>query len=157
MDSTSKLIPPATGVSHSYKDTSTSAHTGTTAATLVKSRTINPNDIPVGEGFDFYCAGTVTGTNGTKLIQMSYGALALSASSQASGEQQVWYFSGRVRRVSLTGWSVELAYTEDGGTKGSESDFHGLGSGTWDIGVTVTLGSASDTVSVLVFRVSPLP
>lgn len=156
IENTSKWVAPKAGVSFSYRDTSTAAHTGTTAATTVKSATIVAAEVPIGSSFRVRSVFDPSGTNGTKTIKAIVGANLITVSSQTSGEAQDSAMHLIISRVSSTGYTVEGWYGEEGGTSDVIPFNLFALSGNFDVGVEVTLGHVDDTVSVYGLIIEPM-
>jgi hypothetical protein len=156
IDPTSKWIAPKTGISYSYRDTSTTAHTGTTAATTVKTATIVAAEVPIGSSFRVRSVFDPAGTNGTKTIKAIVGANLITVSSQTSGEAQDGAMHLIISRVSSTGYTVEGWYGEEGGTSNVIPFNLFALSGNFAVGVEVTLGHADDTVNVYGLIIEPM-
>jgi hypothetical protein len=157
IDPTSKWIAPKTGISYSYRDVSTSTVQLTTSSTNAKSVTVLAAEIPVGGGFRVRSAFKATGTNGIKTVKAVIDTTKVTISSQTSGEQQYGGTTLQITRVSSTGWVIEGALGEDGGTSGVVPfDLVAIG-GNILVAIEVTLAdNTGDKVDVYSLILEPL-
>lgn len=141
-------IGPYSGANFNYRNSTPVSATGSTSALDLMSTTIKANELPKSNILNGVVSGTVSGTNGTKVIRLIVGGASVSFSSQTAGETQEWSCNFRIVRDTSTRLYVLQTGYEAGGTSSpSMATASQSGAADFVIKVQVTLGNSADTVT----------
>jgi hypothetical protein len=130
------------------------AHTGTTAATDIFSRSIPGRTLGESGCLRAHATGTVTGTNDTKtvLITLNGAAATLAGLTETAGQQENWVLDALMCNVGSSSQVIEQFALEAAtitqqstGTSTENTD------NAFTIALNVTLANAGDTVTVKSF------
>ena len=134
------------------------AVTGTTSATTMHTITIPAYELSRRDsGFRVRIAGTTTGTAGTKVIRVEFGAYSGIVFSGAAGstadwlaEVEFWQIGPTTHRGVIRSYEGNAVEIGDYATGIGED----VATAT-DVRVTATLGNAADTLTLQLFQIEP--
>ena len=131
-------------------------HTGTLVATLIREFLMPVAFLRENGIIQVQAAGKVSGTAGTKLIELRLGGTVLASVSLAAGETDDWAFDGVIANVL----NQDLQRTFIRAYKSSAAavssiDATQTSSGTLSLALFVTLGNTADTVTAAFWSVAP--
>lgn len=136
------------GLSSHYKDISTTTAPADTNTNTLKTRDILANERTLGSIYEVFCSGLISGTGGTKIVRLVVGGTSFAVISEASGDQQSWSISARIRRTDSTRYWVQGTAVENGGSAIAFGGTSSVASNSaLTIAVSCTKGNAADVIT----------
>lgn len=137
------------------RDDANSSHTGDTNETDLSTYTLTGGTMTGTGWVDIYASGTITGTAGTKTIQLYFGATSIATITHAAGTTEDWFFRARVNNTATNAQRIDIIKTVDDGNA-LQYDYTTAAIDTTSnvtVKATVTLGNTGDTVTQTKFNV----
>lgn len=131
--------------------------TGTTSRTSIQSITVPANTFGIGQRFRVRARGTVTGTSGTKAIDLTIGNGSFTAISEVQASTHEWWLEGYFEISQGSTQKCAVTGVEVGGSTLTGMIATGVNVNTAiTASVGGTLGSASDTITCSSFYFEPV-
>ena len=143
-----------------YSVVSQQSHTGDTNLTVLATCVVKGNSLGISGGTRIVCGGNLTGTAGTKTVNLKYGGTIIAQAVIPAATPNAWRIEAEMMNIGVTtnqkgssvcmagGAGTYMSLVNTGAAIATASDFN--------ITVDVTLGSAADTLTLDTFIVEPL-
>jgi len=137
------------------RDNTSNAHTGSTAETALASTSITGGTMGATGGILIFACGIISGTAGTKTIDLQFGSSTIETITHAAGTTSDWCFLalGVNTATNAQRWFM-IRTVNDLITTSFNTDTTSIDTtANVTVRVTVTLGNAGDTVTQLMWDV----